>query len=160
MPGAAARSAGFGRKSRAKFQSHTDTAMLQHRETALGCAEYAVLEPSEYPVGFSVEGTGLCFCHFKSPISEGNQARSWEVGVDFGTSNTCIAFKEKDGNDPAAPLGSSGSDSHSHAVSEVSVDFKPPETSNRERVTELAAATLDFFPPGSNPGDAFISREE
>jgi hypothetical protein len=44
----------------------------------------------EKPSGFSVEDRGLCFVSF--PVATGSPA-VWEVGVDFGTSNTCVTYR-------------------------------------------------------------------
>jgi hypothetical protein len=42
------------------------------------------------PTGFSMEGRGICLLHL--PGAE-EQPSQWDVGVDFGTSNTCVTCR-------------------------------------------------------------------
>lgn len=128
----------------------------QREQRAKNCSEYVALDPPEYPVGFSVEGNGLSLCRFRSSIQDDAQARVWDVAVDFGTSNTCIAYNEGNG---ARLLEIPALTSILHHFPKYSVSFNPPENSGHGKVTERAAATLDFFPRYS-PGDEFLSREE
>ena len=88
---------------------------------------------NERPQGFSVPERGFCLLDLESP-SEDREALNpdeWTVGVDFGTSNTCVA-RESAGNEGAEIL--------TFPVMTTSLLASP-----RYDVPESTSAVLDFF---------------
>ncbi len=109
-------------------------------------------EPGAYPPGqadfftlpdkpdaFSFGGRGLCVLALRPPgrtPEAGLNAQDWEIAVDFGTSNTCVATRAADGTGTAAPLA--------FPVFTTTL-LKTPTYTALEPVNEGAAATIDFF---------------
>ena len=109
-------------------------------------------EPGAYPPGqadfftlpdkpdaFSFGGRGLCVLALRPPgrtPAAGLNAQDWEIAVDFGTSNTCVATRAADGTGTAAPL--------TFPVFTTTL-LKTPTYTALEPVNEGAAATIDFF---------------
>ena len=57
---------------------------------------------TEKPDGFYVPDRGFCLLDLKDPRTSGVATTNWSVGIDFGTSNTCIAYRNAD-EDNAEP---------------------------------------------------------
>ncbi len=109
-------------------------------------------EPGAYPPGqadfftlpdkpdaFSFGGRGLCVLALRPPArtpEAGLNAQDWEVAVDFGTSNTCVAVRPADGSGTGAPL--------TFPVFTTTL-LRTPTYTALEPVNEGAAATIDFF---------------
>ncbi|HEX8298792.1 MAG TPA: hypothetical protein VF594_06485 [Rubricoccaceae bacterium] len=112
-------------------------------------------EPGAYPPGiasfftlpdkpdaFSFGGRGLCVLNLRPPSrtpAAGLYAQDWEIGVDFGTSNTCVAVRRPDG--ASGPLD--------FPVFTTTL-LRTPTYTALEPVNEGAAATIDFFYKLSN----------
>jgi len=96
---------------------------------------------TDKPHAFSLKDRGLVFVALRSNAVEGVAAANWAVGVDFGTSNTCVSYKVLDGTEAAAPRV---------------LTFQPMTTTLLAapsyvddldgQVMEGAGAQLDFFP--------------
>lgn len=109
-------------------------------------------EPGAYPPGqadfftlpdkpdaFSFGGRGLCVLDLRPPArttAAGLNEQDWEVAVDFGTSNTCVAVRAADGSGTGRPLA--------FPVFTTTL-LKTPTYTALEPVNEGAAATIDFF---------------
>jgi hypothetical protein len=106
----------------------------------------------EKPSGFYVEDRGLCLVEF--PVAQGTPAE-WEVGVDFGTSNTCVTYRIEDDTAPrvlrfpvltTTLLREPG----------YSAEFDGPGGTT---VNEGASALLDFFFNLSNADDGVTPND-
>ena len=69
---------------------------------APGEADFFTLD--RRPDGFVFEGRGLCLVDLPRPDAADLNPQSWDVSVDFGTSNSCVAFRPSDGSRPPAPF--------------------------------------------------------
>lgn len=90
------------------------------------------------PSGLFVEERGLCLLHL--PVAKGTPA-TWEVGVDFGTSNTCVTYRTEADASPKIvhfPVLTTTL----LRVPQYSAEFPGPRGST---VNEGASALLDFF---------------
>ena len=56
------------------------------------------------PDGFLFEGRGLCLLDLRPPVDPEVNEQTWDVAVDFGTSNTSVAFRPADGSGTARPF--------------------------------------------------------
>jgi len=45
------------------------------------------------PIGLYFEGRGLLLFRLENPVHPGGEPVPWRIGVDFGTSNTCVTFR-------------------------------------------------------------------
>lgn len=88
------------------------------------------------PNGFSVPKRGFCIVALDDTVPDLNPAR-WKVGVDFGTSNTCIAVQK--GNDQPEVL--------ELPVFTTTLFQRPNYDANFDEADtyEGASAVLDFF---------------
>jgi hypothetical protein len=71
-------------------------------ELSPGVAQFFTLP--EKPTGFCVEDRGFCLINLPNPIARGANPADWEIGVDFGTSNTCVAYRPAASDRLARPL--------------------------------------------------------
>lgn len=102
----------------------------------------AFFEMDEKPSGFSLQDRGLVFVRLASQVRAGVSPANWVVGVDFGTSNTCVSYKVLDGTDAAQP------DVLKFQAMTTTLLATPSYVDDLDqRVMEGAAAMLDFFPP-------------
>jgi hypothetical protein len=92
----------------------------------------------EKPSGFYLEDRGLCLIEF--PVARGTRA-TWEVGVDFGTSNTCVAYRTEADSSPRI-LRFPVLTTTLLREPRYSAEFDGP---GRTTVNEGASALLDFF---------------
>lgn len=90
------------------------------------------------PAGFSVQDRGFCLLFLSAPQA---QPASWDVGVDFGTSNTCITYRTESDPEPhLLPLPVLTS------TLLLEPDYSAEFTGTRGVVyNEGGAAMLDFF---------------
>lgn len=95
----------------------------------------------EQPDGFYVENHGLCIVELPTPS---NPKQKWEVGIDFGTSNTCVSYRPADpaGNEEAQVMDLPVFTTTLFENPELSAEFENPYGT---RVNERASALLDFF---------------
>jgi hypothetical protein len=87
----------------------------------------------EKPAGFHFGGRGFCLLELGLPFQQGPHADEWEVGVDFGTSNTCVAVRT-----------SGGAEVLSFPVMTTTL-LRTPVYTALEPVNEGASAAYDFF---------------
>ncbi len=95
------------------------------------------------PAGFYLEQRGLCFLRLRDPKMEGRETEDWTVGVDFGTSNTCVAYASAIGRETGSRQSLTCSTFPVFTTSLLRV----PNYSNVDNgvVNEGASAVLDFF---------------
>jgi hypothetical protein len=91
-------------------------------------------EFDERPTGFHFTDRGMCLLNLKPVRSDLNPAE-WEVSVDFGTSNTCIAFRESGKPPQVLDL----------PIMTTTLRDAGVYVSQNGEVFEGAAAALDFF---------------
>lgn len=68
------------------------TNVLAQDEYSPGETLYCVM--NEKPSGFYVHDRGFCLLELRNPVVAGREPAEWEVGIDFGTSNTCVAVRD------------------------------------------------------------------
>jgi len=90
------------------------------------------------PTGFHVQDRGICLVEL--PVARQAPA-SWEVGIDFGTSNTCVTYRTEATRDPQV-LRFPVLTTTLLRNPRYSVDFPGPQGS---KVSEGASPLLDFF---------------
>jgi hypothetical protein len=106
----------------------------------------------EKPSGFYVEERGLCLVQL--PVARGARA-TWEVGVDFGTSNTCVTWRaEADGAPQILRLPVLTSTLLSEPG--YSAEFDGPQETT---VSEGAASLLDFFFKQQNTDEQLTTND-
>ncbi len=66
---------------------------LAHPPGAYPPGEALFFTLPERPDGFYFGGRGLCLVRLHAPFAAGAMPSTWDVGVDFGTSNTCVAIR-------------------------------------------------------------------
>ncbi|MFB6278648.1 MAG: hypothetical protein ABEK75_04030 [Salinibacter sp.] len=112
---------------------------VQDNQFSRGEALFITCE--DQPDGFYVEGHGLCVLSLSVPAAT---SRRWEVGVDFGTSNTCVSFRPDD------PAGDDSPRIRDLPVLTTTLFEDPKYDQSFENpygalVNERASALLDFF---------------
>jgi len=108
----------------------------------------------EEPSGFYVEGRGLCILQLRVP----NEPRkSWEVGVDFGTSNTCVSYRPENpgGDDSPQIMELPVFTTTLFEEPSLNAEFENPYGST---VDERASSLLDFFYRQSQSDEALNPR--
>jgi hypothetical protein len=113
-------------------------------------AEFRRLDWPQIPLGFSVDGKGLCFLKLPSPIQPGTNLRRYTIGIDFGTTNTCITYTDGGGDPNVLQIPALASALYRKPVYDH--EFHPPQGADDRIVRELTAATLDFFTSASDDG--------
>ena len=93
---------------------------------------------SETPDGFHVPKRGFCLLDLRDPRTSGVTTTGWSVGIDFGTSNTCVAYR--DANDEEADP-----EILQLPVMTTTLLGKPNYNARFGHVFEGASAVLDFF---------------
>jgi hypothetical protein len=96
----------------------------------------AFLEIDHRPDGFFISERGFCLVELKGKQNAGITPEKWEVGIDFGTSNTCLSYKR---TADAAP------EILNLPVLTTTLAAKPNYDANFGNVFEGASAVLDFF---------------
>jgi hypothetical protein len=102
-------------------------------ETPPGEAAFFALP--DKPDAFSFGDRGLCLPALRPPHKAGTYAQTWEVAVDFGTSNTCVAYRVGDEQEARIldlPVL-------------TTTLLRPPAYTALGPVNEGAAAAADFF---------------
>lgn len=107
------------------------------------------------PSGFYVEGHGLCILSLRTPSEP---RKSWEVGVDFGTSNTCVSYRPENpgGDDSPRIMELPVFTTTLFEEPRLSAEFENPYGST---VDERASALLDFFYRQSQSDEILNSRD-
>jgi hypothetical protein len=106
---------------------------------------------SETPDGFNVPKRGFCLLDLQDPRTSGLATTDWSVGVDFGTSNTCVAYR--DANDEEADP-----EILQFPVMTTSLLNRPNYNARFGHVFEGASAVLDFFYNFSGDDDELMSQ--
>ncbi len=136
------------RVDRAEGRRRVATTGTVERHGALHAADAGAVPPGQAdfftlpdkPDAFSFGGRGLCVLALRPPKRSPetmHNPQDWEVAVDFGTSNTCVAVRAADGSGEARPLA--------FPVFTTTLLAKPTYTAIDPAVNEGAAATIDFF---------------
>ncbi|WP_157621417.1 acetate and sugar kinases/Hsc70/actin family protein [Salisaeta longa] len=106
---------------------------------------------STQPDGFHVPDRGFCLLDLKDPRKPGQDATEWAVGIDFGTSNTCLAVRNA--SDEAAEP-----EILQLPVLTTTLLERPNYNAQFGHVFEGASAALDFFYNFSGGDDALMSQ--
>ena len=106
---------------------------------------------SETPDGFHVPKRGFCLLDLRDPRTSGVTTTDWSVGIDFGTSNTCVAYR--DANDEAADP-----EILQLPVMTTTLLGKPNYNARFGHVFEGASAVLDFFYNYTGDDDDLMSQ--
>ena len=106
---------------------------------------------SETPDGFHVPKRGFCLLDLRDPRTSGVTTTDWSVGIDFGTSNTCVAYR--DANDQAADP-----EILRLPVMTTTLLGKPNYNARFGHVFEGASAVLDFFYNYTGDDDDLMSQ--
>ena len=106
---------------------------------------------STQPDGFFVPGRGFCLLNLKDPRTPGQDATDWEVGVDFGTSNTCLAVRNAS-DDAAEP------EILQLPVLTTTLLDRPNYNAKFGHVFEGGSAALDFFHNFSGNDEGLMSQ--
>lgn len=90
----------------------------------------------EKPDGFFVPQRGFCLLDLEDPRPSEISAAEWTVGIDFGTSNTCVAYQEAQDQEP---------DVLQLPILTTTLLERPNYNAKFGHVFEGASAALDFF---------------
>jgi hypothetical protein len=90
----------------------------------------------EKPDGFFVPQRGFCLLDLEDPRPSEISPAEWTVGIDFGTSNTCVAYQEAEDQEP---------DILQLPILTTTLLERPNYNAKFEHVFEGASAALDFF---------------
>lgn len=104
------------------------------------------------PDGFYVRGRGLCLLTLPQP---NGTPEEWEVGIDFGTSNTCVAYK----------VGTKAARTLDFPVLTTTLFRRPSYNATFDApyggyVNERSAALLDFFYKRSETDASVLNQQE
>jgi hypothetical protein len=75
------------------FNHHRQARLYQFRVDSVEPLDGAVKGAHYDPVGLYFEGRGLLLFRLRSIYQQNSTPIPWRIGVDFGTSNTCVSFK-------------------------------------------------------------------
>lgn len=92
------------------------------------------------PAGLWVEDRGLCFIRLYRPEKAGGEPVKWDVAIDFGTSNTCVAYSPYD-----ASSDTRGTPETLPLPVLTTTLLLAPSYGNNGSDNEGASAALDFF---------------
>lgn len=88
------------------------------------------------PDGFHIPERGFCLLDLRDPRPEGVAPAEWSIGIDFGTSNTCVAYQEASDQNPKVLR---------LPVLTTTLLERPNYNARFDHVFEGASAALDFF---------------
>jgi len=114
---------------------------------SLGEAHF--LEFNSKPTGFYFPDRGFSLLDLKDPRVQGQNHVDWTVGVDFGTTNTCVAYRA--GTDAPKVL--------ELPVLTTTLLESPNYQANFGNVFEGASAALDFFYKYGGQDEELMSRD-
>ena len=106
---------------------------------------------TDKPDGFFVPDRGFCLLDLADPRTSGLTPSSWSVGIDFGTSNTCIAYRNSD---------DTSSDPEILQLPTLTTTLleRPNYRAKFGHVFEGGSAALDFFYNFANDEDELMSQ--
>lgn len=107
---------------------------------------------NQQPVGFSFRGTttdlqfqewGFCLLRLAAPHDPGERAAQWRVGIDFGTTNTCVCLQESSGGTLEPITDTLLFRIRTDSLHKIPT-YTPPAFDPPNKQSEGAAAVVDF----------------